>query len=98
MKSGPGVAGRRGGALDFVAKPVRVPGSVGSTHVYRAMLSPQELWAVSKLSRQILEQLTRDPKVRRFESFRKAVVHAGQRTPSLIALSPFRQQLSQGGC
>jgi hypothetical protein len=49
-----------------------------------------------RLSRQILKDLARDPKVRRFESFRKAVVHGHQNMPSFIALSAFRQQPSQG--
>jgi hypothetical protein len=48
------------------------------------------------LLRQILEGLTRDPKVHRFESFRETVVHECQHMPRSVALSAFGQQLSQG--
>ena len=44
---------------------------------------------------QILQGLTRDPKVHRFDSFRETVVYEGQPMPRLVALSAFGQQLSQ---
>jgi hypothetical protein len=46
--------------------------------------------------REILDEPSRDLKVRRFESFREAAVHESERLAGLIALPAFGEQAGQG--
>ena len=93
--SSPGATRKAVAALRWDAQPgpAQVPGSVRGSHAAEplpALIGEQ--WLLC----QILEGLTRDPKVQRFKSFREMVVHEGQHMPRLVALSAFGQQLSQG--
>jgi hypothetical protein len=53
------------------------------------------LWVVIAL-REVIDEPSRDLKVRRFESFREAAVHESERLAGLIALPAFGEQAGQG--
>jgi hypothetical protein len=92
--SSPGATRKAVGSPQRDARPgpAQVAGSVRGSHA--AELPPAltgEQWQL----RQILQGLTRDPKVHRFESFGETVVYESQRMARLVALPAFGQQLSQ---
>jgi hypothetical protein len=72
----------------------KVPGSARGSHAAQPLPA---LIGEQRLLRQILDGLTRDPKVYRFKSHRAMVVHESQRMQRVVALSAFGQQLCQGG-